>query len=62
MWRGQPVNLMPMSSCIKNLRASPDSRVPFVVRSIFNAVDAMPEGGVIVIRSWDDGDHVFVTV
>lgn len=29
---------------------------------IFNAVDAMPEGGVITIRSRHEGEHVFIEV
>ncbi len=29
---------------------------------IFNAVDAMPQGGNIQIRSWDAGDRIFCTI
>jgi signal transduction histidine kinase/ActR/RegA family two-component response regulator len=60
--RGVAIDVLVEAGDCPPVAASPPELREVLVNMIFNAVDAMPHGGRITLRSWARGDRVFISV
>ena len=60
--RGVPINMEVNPQATAWVSASPVELREVLTNLIFNAVDAMPRGGTITIRTWSTAAHVFLSV
>ncbi len=60
--RGVAIEMVVEAGDCPPVAASPPELREVLVNMIFNAVDAMPHGGRITLRSWASGQRVFISV
>jgi signal transduction histidine kinase/CheY-like chemotaxis protein len=60
--RGTPITVQVETAAARPVRGQPTELREVLTNLIFNAVDAMPEGGTLTVRAWGGGDDVFVAV
>src|SRR4029079_3683683 len=60
--RGSVIRIQPELSAVPSIQGNSAELREVLVNLVFNAVDAMPEGGVITLRTRHVGEDVFVDV
>jgi signal transduction histidine kinase len=60
--RGGPVHVEVHTAAAARVAGSPNELREVLTNLVFNAVDAMPNGGTLTVRTWSDGTSVFLAV
>jgi signal transduction histidine kinase/ActR/RegA family two-component response regulator len=60
--RSGPITLEVETKARLSLHGSDSELREVITNLVFNAVDAMPDGGRLVVRTWDTGTDVFLSV
>jgi signal transduction histidine kinase len=60
--RGTPIQIEVRTESNASVTGSPNELREVLTNLVFNAVDAMPEGGTLTVRTWTDGPSVFLAV
>jgi signal transduction histidine kinase/CheY-like chemotaxis protein len=60
--RGTPIEVRVQAGAAAPVCGQPAELREVLTNLIFNAVDAMPQGGTLTVRAWGDGGDVFLAV
>ena len=60
--RGAPIFVEIQTAAEARVTGSPNELREVLTNLVFNAVDAMPEGGTLTVRTWSDGTSVYFSV
>ncbi len=60
--RGTPIHVAVHTDAKARVNGSPNELREVLTNLVFNAVDAMPEGGTLTVRTWSEGPSIFFSV